>query len=77
MARKIKINANGNVEIGGLILCKMPEERLEAQTRYYDQLTKAQMESVDNTYMKENHPAMAKFSESKATTTKGFGSGTR
>jgi hypothetical protein len=70
-------NANGNVEIGGLILCSMPEERLEAQKRYFDNLTKAQMESVDNTFMSDNNPKMAKFSDSKSSTTKGFGSGSR
>jgi len=69
---------NGNVEIGGLILCSMPEEKLEAQTRYFANLNKQQMESVDNTFMRDNDPRMAKFADSRSETTKGrFGSGTK
>lgn len=72
-------NLNGNVEIGGLLLCSMPEERLAAQTRYYADQNQKQMESVDNNYMRDNNPKMAKFSESSASTSKGsrFGSGTK
>lgn len=72
-------NTSGNVEIGGLILCSMPEEKLAAQTRYYAEQNQNQMESVDNNFMRDNNPKMAKFSESKSSTTRGsnFGSGTK
>jgi hypothetical protein len=72
-------NKNGNIEIGGLILCSMPEEKLAAQTRYYAKQNQDQMESVDNNFMRDSNPKMAKFSESKSSTTRGtnFGSGTK
>jgi len=72
-------NKNGNVEIGGLILCSMPEERLAAQARYFAEQAHNQMESVDNNFMRDNNPKMAKFSESKSEVSRGsrFGSGTK
>lgn len=48
----------GNVEIGGLLLCKMPTEKVKARQRHYSQMAHQQMESVDNSYLKENDPRM-------------------
>lgn len=72
-------STNGNVEIGGLMLCSMPTERLEAMTRYYSQQNQAQMESVDNNFMRDSDPRMSKFADRKSSSTKGanFGSGTK
>lgn len=69
---------SGNVEVGGLMLCKKPEEQASARTRYYEELTKRQMDSVDNNFMQQNDPRMPKFSESKSRAVRGpgFGSGT-
>lgn len=46
------------VEVGGLLLCKMPEETAKQRTAYYEDLARAQMESVDNNYMRESDPRM-------------------
>lgn len=72
-------NASGNVEIGGLMLCKMPEERLAAMTQYYDNVNKQQAESVDNNFLRQNDPRMPLFAERKSAVTRGagFGSGTK
>jgi|TARA_A100001391_G_C4844700_1_gene217963 hypothetical protein len=48
----------GCVEIGGLLLCKAPNEVAEARQRYYENVAAQQMQSVDNSYMKENDPRM-------------------
>lgn len=48
----------GNVEVGGLLLCKIPEEDATARQRYYEQLAEKQLEAVDNSFMKENDPRM-------------------
>lgn len=64
----------GCVEIGGLVLCKIPEEFLIQRAKYYDAQNKANMESVDNTFMKDNHPLMSKFSEKQTRVTFGSGS---
>lgn len=63
-----------NVVIGGLMLCKAPIEMVEERNDYYNQQAKAQMDSVDNSLMKENDPRMPLFSERKTKVT--FGKGT-
>jgi len=73
-------NASGNVEIGGLMLCKMPTERVEAMDEYYQRQNRAQMESVDNNFLKNQDPRMATlFSERQSTSTRGsvFGNGSK
>ena len=63
----------GNIEIGGLLLCRIPEEFLVQRNQYYEAQNKANMDSVDNSFMKDNDPRMKKFSE--RTTKVTFGSG--
>lgn len=68
---------NGNVETGGLMLCKMPEELARSRDEYYARQNQAQVESVDNHYMRNNDPRMPLFSEKKSTVERGFGSGSK
>ena len=63
----------GNVEIGGLLLCKAPKEFMAARDEYYRKQSEANMAAVDNNLMKENDPRMPLFKESKTATS--FGSG--
>jgi len=76
---KLAANKNGNVELGGLLLCKMPSEMVAARNEYYRTQAQAQNDSVDNHFMRNNDPRMPLFSEKKSTTTRGgnFGSGTK
>lgn len=67
----------GNVEIGGLLLCKMPAELAQSRDTYYLKQAQAQMDSVDNHYMRNNDPRMPLFSEKKTTVQRGFGSGSK
>jgi hypothetical protein len=69
----------GNVEIGGLMLCKMSEEQSRARTAYYQQQAQNQMDSVDNSYLKNNDPRMPLFSDRKSSSSRGqgFGSGSK
>jgi len=71
--------ASGNVEIGGLMLCKMPDAKLAAMSEYYDNVSKQQSESVDNNFLRQNDPRMPLFAERKSNVTRGagFGSGTK
>ena len=64
----------GGIEIGGLLLCRIPEEFLKQRADYYDRQNKSQIESVDNNFLRENDPRMPLFSERKTKVT--FGSGT-
>lgn len=68
---------SGNVEIGGLMLCKMPEELARSRDAYYERQNLAQVDSVDNHYMRNNDPRMPLFSEKKSTVERGFGSGSK
>jgi hypothetical protein len=78
---ELMLNADkdGNIEIGGLMLCKMPAEQAKARDEYYQAQAQAQMESVDNHFMKNNDPRMPLFKErtSSVSRGRGFGSGTK
>jgi hypothetical protein len=67
----------GNVELGGLMLCKMPKELYDSRSKYYNQQSSAQIDAVDNNLMRQNDPRMPLFKERKSTTSRGagFGSG--
>tara|TARA_R100000234_G_scaffold88127_1_gene56606 strand:- start:301 stop:747 length:447 start_codon:yes stop_codon:yes gene_type:complete len=54
---------SGLVEVGGLILCKIPNEIKDQRDKYYSDNNKKQLESVDNNWMRESDPRMSKFSE--------------
>jgi hypothetical protein len=64
----------GNVEVGGLLLCRIPEEFLRQRMEYYSNQNKAQMDSVDNNFLRESDPRMPLFSEKKTKVTFGSGS---
>ena len=64
----------GNIEIGGLVLCRIPAEFMQQRDAHFAKINKAQMDSVDNTYMKDNDPRMQKFAERSSKVT--FGTGT-
>ena len=63
----------GNIEVGGLLLCRIPEEFLKQREAYFANQNKAQMESVDNNFLKDSDPRMPLFSNKQSKVT--FGSG--
>lgn len=62
-----------NIEVAGLLLCKCPSEFMEQRKAYFSQKNQAQMDSVDNNFMRENDARMPLFSEKRSKTS--FGSG--
>jgi len=66
----------GAIEVGGLLLCRIPSEILASRMQQHDQKNKMQMESVDNTFLRDrdarSNMAMIVDKKSKVT----FGSGT-
>jgi len=72
-------DSNGNVEIGGLMLCKMSAERAKQRDEWYAKQNSLQMESVDSHFMKNNDPRMPLFAERDSSITRGvgFGSGNK
>ena len=63
-----------NIEIGGLLLCKTPEEFVGQRNSHFAKQAEAQTEAVDNNLMRQSDPRMPLFSERKSTTTFGKGS---
>ena len=62
-----------NIEIGGLLLCKAPEEFVAQRAAYFANQTQSQTEAVDNNLMRQSDPRMPLFKERKSTTTFGKG----
>jgi len=66
----------GAIEVGGLLLCRIPSEILASRMQQHDEKNKMQMESVDNTFLRDrdarSNMAMIVDKKSKVT----FGSGT-
>ena len=62
-----------NIEIGGLLLCKMPLEFLKQRKEYYDQIMQQQAEAVDNNLMRQSDARMPIFKEGKSSTSFGKG----
>ena len=62
-----------NIEIGGLLLCKIPTEMLEQRATYYADQTQAQTDAVDNSLMRQSDPRMPLFNERKSSSSFGKG----
>jgi hypothetical protein len=62
-----------NVEIGGLLLCKTPEEFVEQRNKHFEAQTQAQTTAIDNSFMRENDVRMPLFAERKSSTSFGKG----
>ena len=63
-----------NIEIGGLLLCKTPEEFVTQRNEYYQRQSEAQNDAVDNNLMKQSDPRMPIFKEGKSSHSFGKGS---
>jgi hypothetical protein len=62
-----------NIEIGGLLLCKTPEEFVSQRNAHFARQTQAQTDAVDNNLMRQSDPRMPLFSERKSTSSFGKG----
>lgn len=62
------------IEIGGLLLCKTPEELVGQRKEYYSKQTQAQADAVDSSLMRQSDARMPLFSEKKSEVRK-FGKG--
>lgn len=69
---------DGNVEIGGLLLCKAPTELIRSRREYYENQARQQMESVDHSFLKQSDSRMPLFSEKSSSSSHSkFGSGSK
>lgn len=65
-----------NVENGGLLLCKAPEEMVNQRNDYYSRQTASQIDAVENNYMRMEDSRMPLISEKRSTTSFGRGNKT-
>jgi len=63
----------GCIEIGGLVLCKIPTELAKQRNDYYLEKADQQMQSVDNNLMRQSDPRAPIFKEHKSTVSFGKG----
>lgn len=70
-------SARGNVEVGGLMLCKMPQEMLDQRSSHYAAQTNHQANSVHSKFLSQSDPRMPVFSDNKSESSRGktFGNG--
>lgn len=64
----------GNIEIGGLLLCKASEDLMKQREDYYSKQAQAQIDSVDNSFMRTNDARMPLFNEKRSGVSFGKGS---
>jgi len=48
----------GLIGVGGLVLARIPEEIVEQRKKYFEDITKDQVKSVDNDILREQRPEM-------------------
>ena len=62
-----------NIEIAGLLLCKIPSEFMDQRKEYFSKATKDNMAAVDSNFMRESDARMPLFNEKRSTTSFGKG----
>jgi hypothetical protein len=66
----------GGIEIGGLLLCRIPAEFMTQRAKHFEDKNKMQMDSVDNNFLRDRDARsnMALFADKKSNVTFGSGS---
>jgi len=62
-----------NIEIAGLLLCKIPTEFMDQRRDYYSKATRDNIAAVDSNFMRESDARMPLFNEKRSTTSFGKG----
>lgn len=60
-----------SIEVGGLVLCKIPAEFMAQRSSHYGQKTDREMQAVDNNFMGQSDPRMPLFKDRQSTSTVG------
>ncbi len=59
----------GNIEVGGLLLCKAPIEDVQARVEGQLEMAQSQIDAVDRNYMRESDPRMPVLKPERSTKT--------
>lgn len=60
-----------SIEVGGLVLCKIPAEFMDQRSDHFQQKTEREAQAVDNNFMSTNDPRMPVFKDRQSTSTFG------
>ena len=60
-----------NIEIGGLLLCKVPEEFVQARFEHEQKVTQANADAVDNSFMRQSDSRMPLFRDRQSSVSYG------
>ena len=55
---KVDSNSDGNIEIGGMLLCAIPTEIAEDRTSVQERQSYQQLEAADRNFLRESDPRM-------------------
>lgn len=61
------------IEIGGLILCKIPSEIAQQRIDHQTRMAQGQMEAVDRNFLRENNPRMPLLAPERKSRVTSFG----
>lgn len=67
------LNQDGNVEIGGLMLCKMPNYMVQQRTAHHEEAAANQLRAVDSQFKNVEDPRMPLHSEKRSEVSFGKG----
>jgi hypothetical protein len=59
----------GNIEVGGLLLCKAPIEDVQARVEGQLEMAQSQIDAVDRNFMRESDPRMPVLKPERSTKT--------
>ena len=59
----------GNVEVGGLLLCENSTEYVDSRTDAHQQMNQDQQDAVDNSYLRQSDPRMPVLNPERTTKT--------
>lgn len=63
-----------SIEVGGLLLCKIPVEKARARVKYTEEMAAKQLEGVDRNYLNDSDPRMPKLTPDRVSRTQFGGS---
>lgn len=63
-----------NLEVGGLLLCRMEEDKAKARQRHFEKVSRNQIEASDSNFMKQADPRMPVLPSARSSTVT-FGQG--
>jgi hypothetical protein len=56
-----------NIEVGGMLLCKIPAELMEQRRQAQQHQADGQMQAVDNSYLRQSDPRMPMLKPERTT----------